>query len=96
LQADHEFLLKGDVFTPDVIDTWVTYKTANEIDQVQLRPHPGSSTSTTTSDRRRRRHPGAAAPLPANPDFSIKRRISVPLSDVFSTSQPDRSVRWPA
>jgi glutamine synthetase len=40
LQADHEFLLKGDVFTPDVIDTWVTYKTANEIDQVQLRPHP--------------------------------------------------------
>src|SRR5690349_18431015 len=40
LQADHAFLLKGDVFTPDVIDTWVTYKTANEIDQVQLRPHP--------------------------------------------------------
>jgi glutamine synthetase len=40
LQADHEFLLKGDVFTPDVIDTWITYKTANEIDQVQLRPHP--------------------------------------------------------
>jgi glutamine synthetase len=40
LQADHEFLLKGDVFTPDVIDTWVTYKTVNEIDQVQLRPHP--------------------------------------------------------
>jgi glutamine synthetase len=40
LQADHEFLLKGDVFTPDVIDTWVAYKTVNEIDQVQLRPHP--------------------------------------------------------
>ncbi len=40
LEADHEFLLKGDVFTPDVIDTWVTYKKEREIDQVQLRPHP--------------------------------------------------------
>jgi glutamine synthetase len=26
LQADHEFLLKGDVFTPDVIETWIEYK----------------------------------------------------------------------
>ena len=40
LEADHEFLLKGDVFTPDVIDTWIAYKTEREIDQVQLRPHP--------------------------------------------------------
>ena len=40
LQADHEFMLKGDVFTPDVIDTWIAYKTEHEIDQVQLRPHP--------------------------------------------------------
>ena len=39
-QADHEFLLKGDVFTPDVIDTWIAYKKEHEIDQVQLRPHP--------------------------------------------------------
>jgi glutamine synthetase len=40
LRADHEFMLKGDVFTPDVIDTWIAYKTEHEIDQVQLRPHP--------------------------------------------------------
>ncbi len=40
LEADNAFLLKGDVFTPDVIDTWVSYKKLREIDQVQLRPHP--------------------------------------------------------
>ena len=40
LQADHDFLLKGDVFTPDVIDTWIAFKKEREIDQVQLRPHP--------------------------------------------------------
>ena len=40
LKADHEFLLKGDVFTQDVLDMWVEYKTANEIDPVRLRPHP--------------------------------------------------------
>jgi glutamine synthetase len=40
LQADHAFLLKGDVFTADVIDTWITYKKEREIDPVQLRPHP--------------------------------------------------------
>jgi glutamine synthetase len=40
LKADHEFLLKGDVFTPDVLETWIEYKKANEIDAVRLRPHP--------------------------------------------------------
>jgi glutamine synthetase len=40
LEADSEFLLKGDVFTPDVIDTWIAYKKVYEIDAVQLRPHP--------------------------------------------------------
>jgi glutamine synthetase len=40
LETDHEFLLKGDVFTPDVIETWVAYKKEREIDEVQLRPHP--------------------------------------------------------
>ncbi|MEW6219403.1 MAG: type I glutamate--ammonia ligase [Thermodesulfobacteriota bacterium] len=40
LQADHAFLLKGDVFTQDVIDTWIEYKTENEVDPVRLRPHP--------------------------------------------------------
>lgn len=40
LQGDHEFLLKGDVFTEDVIETWITYKRENEVDAVRLRPHP--------------------------------------------------------
>ncbi len=40
LERDHEFLLKGDVFTPDVIETWIAYKRENEVDAVRLRPHP--------------------------------------------------------
>ena len=40
LEQDHEFLLKGDVFTTDVIDTWLGYKRENEVDAMQLRPHP--------------------------------------------------------
>ena len=40
LEADHEFLLKGDVFTQDVIDTWLEYKRENEVDAIRLRPHP--------------------------------------------------------
>ncbi len=39
LQADHEFLLKGDVFTQDLIDTWLDYK-RGEVDAIRLRPHP--------------------------------------------------------
>jgi glutamine synthetase len=40
LEADHEFLLKGDVFTPDLIEAYVKYKRTEEIDPVRLRPHP--------------------------------------------------------
>jgi glutamine synthetase len=40
LEDDHEYLLKGDVFTQDVIDTWITYKHENEVDAINLRPHP--------------------------------------------------------
>ena len=40
LEADHEFLLHGDVFTDDVISTWIDYKRENEIDAMRLRPHP--------------------------------------------------------
>ncbi len=40
LEADHEFLTQGDVFTPDLIQTWIDYKRANEIDPIRLRPHP--------------------------------------------------------
>jgi glutamine synthetase len=40
LEKDHEYLLKGDVFTEDVIDTWIEYKMKNEIDPIRLRPVP--------------------------------------------------------
>jgi len=40
LEADHEFLLKGDVFTPDAIEVWLSYKRTREVDAVRLRPHP--------------------------------------------------------
>ncbi|TDQ98479.1 type I glutamate--ammonia ligase [Paraburkholderia silvatlantica] len=40
LEADNEFLRRGDVFTEDVIDTWLEYKRKREIDAIRLRPHP--------------------------------------------------------
>jgi glutamine synthetase len=40
LEHDHEFLLKGDVFTEDVIRTWIAYKRENEIAPMRSRPHP--------------------------------------------------------
>jgi glutamine synthetase len=40
LEKDHKFLLKGDVFTPDVIETWINYKRVKEVDAIRLRPHP--------------------------------------------------------
>jgi glutamine synthetase len=40
LQGDHQFLLEGNVFTPDVIDTYLSYKRSREIDEIRLRPHP--------------------------------------------------------
>ncbi len=40
LEHDHEFLLRGDVFTDDVVSTWIWYKRTNEVDALRLRPHP--------------------------------------------------------
>ncbi|MBN1516078.1 type I glutamate--ammonia ligase [Candidatus Sumerlaeota bacterium] len=40
LEADHEYLLKGDVFTKDVIEAWIDYKMTNEVQQLRLRPAP--------------------------------------------------------
>jgi glutamine synthetase len=40
LRADHEFLLRGDVFTPDVLDTWIWYKQTHEVEALRVRPHP--------------------------------------------------------
>jgi glutamine synthetase len=40
LEADHEFLLAGDVFTKDVVETHLDYKRSREIDEIRLRPHP--------------------------------------------------------
>ncbi|MEN8655430.1 type I glutamate--ammonia ligase [Streptomyces sp. 21So2-11] len=40
LEADHEYLLAGGVFTPDLIETWIDFKRTHEIAPIQLRPHP--------------------------------------------------------
>jgi glutamine synthetase len=40
LEADHDYLLEGGVFTDDLIQTWLDYKRINEVDAVRLRPHP--------------------------------------------------------
>jgi glutamine synthetase len=40
LEADHDYLTAGDVFTPDLIETWVDYKRTKEIDPFRFRPHP--------------------------------------------------------
>ncbi|MDO9022753.1 MAG: type I glutamate--ammonia ligase [Deltaproteobacteria bacterium] len=40
LEKDHEFLLKGDVFSKELIETWVSYKHEKELDPVRLRPVP--------------------------------------------------------
>ena len=40
LEADHEFLLRGGVFTEDLIRTWIDWKREHEVDVVRLRPHP--------------------------------------------------------
>ena len=40
LEEDHEFLLKGGVFSEDLVETWISYKRSAEIDAVRIRPHP--------------------------------------------------------
>jgi len=40
LRDDHAFLTKGDVFTDDLIQTWIEWKIDNEIEELRLRPHP--------------------------------------------------------
>lgn len=40
LEKDHDFLLKGDVFTEDVIEAWIKYKWEKEVNQMRMRPHP--------------------------------------------------------
>jgi glutamine synthetase len=40
LEADHDYLTEGDVFTEDLIETWIDWKRANEVDSFRLRPTP--------------------------------------------------------
>ena len=40
LEADHDFLLKGDVFSPQLIERWISYKREKEITPLRMRPHP--------------------------------------------------------
>ena len=40
LEEDSAYLLEGGVFTDDLIETWIDWKRANEVDPIRLRPHP--------------------------------------------------------
>ncbi len=40
LEADHDYLTEGDVFTGDLVETWVDFKRTHEVDPIRLRPHP--------------------------------------------------------
>jgi glutamine synthetase len=40
LEKDHAFLLQGDVFTPDVVETWLSMKRSKDVAAINLRPHP--------------------------------------------------------
>ena len=40
LEVDHDYLTEGNVFAPDLIETWIDYKRTQEIDPIRLRPHP--------------------------------------------------------
>lgn len=40
LERDHEFLLAGEVFTQDVVTTWIDYKLKREVEEIRMRPHP--------------------------------------------------------
>ena len=40
LENDHDFLKKGDVFTEDAVEMWLSYKREREVDALRLRPHP--------------------------------------------------------
>jgi glutamine synthetase len=40
LEEDHGFLMRGDVFTEELIETYIEYKRKNEAEAVRLRPHP--------------------------------------------------------
>jgi glutamine synthetase len=40
LEQDHQFLLKGGVFSKDLIEAWIGYKRKKEVDPMRLRPHP--------------------------------------------------------
>ncbi len=40
LEADHAFLTAGNVFTEDLVETWIEWKRENELKPLALRPHP--------------------------------------------------------
>ena len=40
LEEDHAYLLKGDVFTKDLLEEYIKYKRVNEVDAIRLRPTP--------------------------------------------------------
>ena len=67
LEADHDFLTVGGVFTDDLIETWIDYKRTNEILPVAAAPAPARVRAVL-------RHLVSGAVAPAR--LSSKRRLS--------------------
>ena len=82
LEADHDFLLKGNVFTPDVIETWIEYKRCARSTRCNCARTRGSSTSTTTSRRE--------SPWPA---LSTRRAVDGHATDTRRSENVDRPPR---
>ena len=80
LEADHEFLTKGGVFSEELIRTWIDYKRENEVDVVRLRPHPAEFApllrllgTVRYAVKRIEEIPGVPDPDPGDPDWKPLR-----------------------
>jgi hypothetical protein len=96
LEADHDFLTEGGVFTPDLIETWIDYKRANEIAPMPSARTRTSSSSTTTDAVRgpaRPAHPDAARLRCGSAPWSCDPVPAVPDDHRLLPGQPDRPGR---
>jgi len=87
LEDDHNFLLRGDVFTEDLIETYISYKRKNEADQVRLRPIRGSSLCITTSDREVEASPRTEDPRTARIEHRGRAQITADFGAVHMRGQ---------
>ncbi len=98
LKKDHEFLLQGDVFTEDVIETWIDYKMANEVSACACaRIHTSSlSTSIPDSSCNYRPQKGANGKPPLAPFLCASRCVAGCAGFVYAYMHLGRAIKRPA